>query len=73
MDQAAKTEVKRWGRAELNAFLDILPKEVDTSEQYPGSCLCGSIRFYLTGHPIKKVACYCDHCRKSSGGVGVMV
>ncbi|KAK1702066.1 Mss4-like protein [Colletotrichum lupini] len=66
----ATTEIKRWGKADLDAFLGSLPTEVDTSTQYPGSCLCGGVRFYLAGEPLKKVFCYCDHCRKNSGGTG---
>lgn len=64
---------KRWGKADLDAFLVGMPEVADNSKQYPGSCLCGGVRFYVTDEPLKRVACYCVHCRKSSGGPGKMV
>lgn len=70
---AAQLKPRRWTKADSDEFLSSLPKEVDKSKQYPGSCLCGGVRFSLTGEPLKKVFCYCDHCRKSSGGTGQMV
>lgn len=73
MSTTAKVEDKKWGKEDLDAFLSSLPEGADVSKQYPGSCLCGGVRFYLSGEPLKKVACYCDHCRKSSGGLGQMV
>lgn len=69
------TADKKWGKSDLDEFLNSLPEVGDASrlQQYPGSCLCGGVRFYLAGEPLKKVFCYCDHCRKNSGGTGQMV
>ncbi|KAF6798074.1 hypothetical protein CSOJ01_12851 [Colletotrichum sojae] len=70
MSPAVKIEKKTWGKTDFEAFYSQLPAEIDASKQYPGSCLCGGIRFNLAGDPLKKIFCYCDHCRKSTGGVG---
>lgn len=32
-----------------------------------GSCLCGSVRYELSGELRPVVACHCNQCRKSSG------
>jgi len=32
-----------------------------------GSCLCGGIRFEITGMHSKVVVCHCSGCRKTSG------
>jgi len=34
-----------------------------------GSCLCGDIRFTVTGEPFDPAACHCGQCRKMSGHV----
>lgn len=34
-----------------------------------GSCLCGDVRFTVTGTPQDPAACHCSMCRKSSGHV----
>lgn len=36
-----------------------------------GSCLCGAVRFELTGRPRPPVACHCSQCRRTSGHYGV--
>ncbi|MEO8530107.1 MAG: GFA family protein [Deltaproteobacteria bacterium] len=35
-----------------------------------GSCLCGAIRFTVTGDLKPPVACHCTMCRKASGHFG---
>ena len=35
---------------------------------YTGSCLCGSVRYELTGELGPIEVCYCGMCRKASGG-----
>ena len=35
---------------------------------YTGSCLCGGIRYRLDAEPGPIEVCYCQMCRKSSGG-----
>ena len=34
-----------------------------------GSCLCGDVRFTVTGEPFDPAACHCSQCRKMSGHV----
>ncbi len=33
-----------------------------------GGCLCGAVRYRLTGPPVIGGACYCLDCQKTSGG-----
>lgn len=35
-----------------------------------GSCLCGSIRYQISGQPGPVWGCHCKECRKSSGHFG---
>lgn len=32
-----------------------------------GQCLCGSMKYEMTGDPIMSVACHCTHCQKATG------
>ena len=32
-----------------------------------GSCLCGSVRYEISGKPSPAVHCHCSQCRKASG------
>jgi len=32
-----------------------------------GGCLCGAIRYHITGHMRDIVACHCRQCQKTSG------
>jgi hypothetical protein len=34
---------------------------------YAGSCLCGAVRFEITGQFEQFYLCHCDYCRKGSG------
>ena len=34
---------------------------------HTGGCLCGAIRFRLTGDPIDGNICYCTQCRRQTG------
>jgi hypothetical protein len=36
--------------------------------RYTGSCLCGGVRYELTGELGPIEVCYCRMCRKASGG-----
>ena len=38
-----------------------------------GSCLCGGIRFEVTGEPLTMAYCHCSRCRKAGGIANVMV
>lgn len=35
---------------------------------YPGSCLCGQVKFRLTAEPLTLYACHCTDCQRRSGG-----
>lgn len=37
------------------------------SGRYSGSCLCGEIRFEVTGTFERFFLCHCQHCRKDTG------
>ena len=32
-----------------------------------GQCLCGSMKYEITGDPIMSAACHCTHCQKTTG------
>ena len=37
------------------------------SYEMTGGCLCGSVRYEITGEPRSFFHCYCGRCRKASG------
>lgn len=37
------------------------------NERYPGSCLCGAVRFRIDGRLERFYLCHCSHCRKDTG------
>lgn len=38
-----------------------------TTSMLHGSCLCGSVRYEISGEPAKFYHCHCRRCRKASG------
>ena len=34
---------------------------------FSGGCLCGKIRYQVTGDPVRMAICHCDDCRKATG------
>lgn len=40
-------------------------------KQAEGGCLCGAIRFRVTGAPQESSICHCHSCRKASGAPSV--
>lgn len=36
-----------------------------------GGCLCGSIRYRVSGEPVAATLCHCRSCRRASGGTNV--
>ncbi len=36
-----------------------------------GSCLCGAVRYRVTGDPVAATLCHCRSCRRASGGTNV--
>ena len=41
-----------------------------TSTRFTGSCLCGAVRYEVTGPLRDAVVCHCKMCRKSHGHIG---
>jgi len=37
------------------------------SDQFEGGCLCGVVRFVVTGQPVSVAWCHCQSCRRHSG------
>ncbi len=37
------------------------------SDSKSGGCLCGAVRYELTGEPLRTMICNCKNCQKSSG------
>ena len=37
------------------------------SKEMTGGCLCGAVRYKITGEPQFGGKCYCEDCRKTSG------
>ena len=35
--------------------------------EFSGGCLCGAIRYEVTGDPIRAAHCHCDDCRRATG------
>jgi len=36
-----------------------------------GGCLCGALRYRVTGEPVAATLCHCESCRRASGGTNV--
>ena len=32
-----------------------------------GGCLCGAVRYEVSGEPVRIINCHCDDCRKTTG------
>ena len=40
---------------------------MESTTRATGSCLCGAVRYEVTGPLRKVVYCHCEQCRKTSG------
>lgn len=40
-------------------------------ENHEGGCLCGGVRYSVTGTPLSRAICHCVSCRKSAGAQSV--
>ena len=36
-----------------------------------GGCLCGTVRYRVSGDPVAATLCHCGSCRRASGGTNV--
>ncbi|MFQ5957792.1 MAG: GFA family protein [Alphaproteobacteria bacterium] len=43
----------------------------DESDVHEGGCLCGKVRYRVTGKPRWVAHCHCQSCRRASGGAAV--
>ena len=41
------------------------------SETTEGGCLCGAVRYRVTGEPVAATLCHCGDCRRASGGTNI--
>lgn len=37
------------------------------AETHQGGCLCGAIRYSVSGKPVRSTNCHCSECRKAAG------
>jgi len=42
-----------------------------TGESYAGRCLCGDVRYEVSGPSVWKAICYCESCTRSAGAPAV--
>jgi hypothetical protein len=41
------------------------------SQVAEGGCLCGAVRYRVSGEPVAATLCHCGDCRRASGGTNV--
>ncbi len=45
--------------------------EMTETPAHEGSCLCGAVRYRVSGEPVATTLCHCSSCRRATGGVSV--
>ena len=45
--------------------------KVEPNHPAEGGCLCGTLRYRVSGNPVAATLCHCADCRRASGGVNV--
>lgn len=45
--------------------------EVKRAPNHEGGCLCGAVRYQVTGPAVAATLCHCQSCRRASGGASV--
>lgn len=44
-----------------------------TTESNSGGCLCGAVRYEVTGRPRSTVICHCEYCQKRTGSTQALL
>lgn len=39
----------------------------ESHQVHEGGCLCGAVRYRITGDPVHVTVCHCTHCQRNSG------
>ena len=41
-------------------------------DTHSGGCLCGAVRYTVTGAPVRAVACHCKFCQRRTGSAFIV-
>ena len=44
-----------------------------TAETHAGGCVCGAVRYEVTGRPRSTVFCHCEYCQKRTGSTAALL